>query len=237
MKKSLLCVLLLLFCPALYLSASPFKHEGIIGAPIENIRNINGYSHFFIPYNATIVEVGAYTGAGTEALAQSCPYAKIYAIEAHPRSYSALLERARPHQNIYPVNIAISTHDGTARLWGEGEEASLLPMRGRACVAVPCFTLDSWCARSAISKIDFLRLDAGGIEWQILQHSPEVLKRVIVIVIKTHNGPARNGIAPFKFVKNLLDREGFTLLCHFYEENGEGEATFVRKCYYESIFG
>lgn len=216
--------------------ASPSKHEGILGAPTENIRNLNSYIKAFIPYNATLVEIGAYEGLGTIALAQTFPYGKVFAFEPNPKAFQALSQNTLSLNNIKAFAVAINTYSGTASLWGTDDNASLLPLAAQSCISVPCMTLDQWCVQNNVAKIDFLRLDAGGMEWQILQSSPKILETIKVIATKTHVFPSCQSIPSFKILKLLLEREGFELLCHVYKENEVGEATFIRKPLYDSIF-
>lgn len=214
-----------------------FKFEGVLGTPVTDINNMNLYAKAFLPYNPIIVEIGAYKGKGTLMLAQAYPYGKIFAFEPNPKTFTFLSENTQSIKNVFVFNIAINTFNGTASLWGNTHQASLLPINVETtCIDVPCVTLEHWCEKHHIDYIDFLRLDAGGLEWQILQSSPKILDTVLVIVTKTHIFPSRDSILSFTLLRRLLENEGFELLAHWYEEGNEGEATFVRKNMYDSLF-
>lgn len=215
--------------------ASPYKHEGILGSPTENIRNLNAYVNAFIPYNPTIVEIGAFEGLGTVGLAQSFPYGRIFALEPNPKAFQTLVQNTQSLKNVKAFNFAINNYSGMVRLWVNDENSSLLPLDRCHCISVPCLTLDHWCSHNNIAKIDFLRLDAGGAEWKIVQNS-KILNSVYVIAIKTHLKPSCRSILSFKTLKQVLEGAGFELLCHHYKENEMGEATFVRKPLFDSIF-
>ncbi|MGL5262975.1 MAG: FkbM family methyltransferase [Candidatus Rhabdochlamydia sp.] len=241
-------ILLALFATVLdaQTEASLFMFEGVFGTPVKNIRNMNANATMFLPYNPVIVEVGAYEGEGTQNLAQTFPYGKIFAFEPHPKAYSLLAENMQFFKNVLAINLAVNTFNGTANLWRDGPSASLLHLRNQEPkIDIPCVVLDDWCKHHGITHIDFLRLDVGGLEWQILQSSPEILKTVLVIVTKTHMCPfskfkqsrlSRGPILSYSMLKNFLENQGFTLLSHWYQEGREGEATFVRKRMYDSIF-
>lgn len=217
---------------------SPFKFEGIIGSRCESIENMNSMAIFFIPYNPVIVEIGAYSGKGTATLARIYPYGTIYAFEPQPEAYSQLVENMKSLTNVTPVKLALNTFNGFAKLNGSGTGASLLYDRTNRSMSqkVPCMTLDDWCYSNGIDHIDFLRIDAGGFEWQICKSSPRILKTVSVIVIKTHVGRVEKPIVKSSKLKELLKKQGFTLLSHWYKVGKTGEAVFVRKCMYDSIF-
>lgn len=228
---------LLLLAAHVAAEESPFKFEGILGSPVTNIDNMNSYAKSFIPYNPIIVEIGAYEGKGTLNLAQTYPYGRIYAFEPNPNAYNVLLENTQSFKNVSVLNMAVNTFNGYAALWGNDRKASLLPLQKKTTyIDVPCVSLDHWCEENLIQHIDFLRLDAGGLEWQILQSSPIILDTVLVIVTKTHMYPSRQSILSFTLLRRLLENEGFELIAHWYEEGNEGEATFIRKYIYDSLF-
>jgi FkbM family methyltransferase len=214
-----------------------FHFEGHFGRPVEDIRNMNAHAPAFLPYKPVIVEIGADEGQGTLELALAYPYGKVFAFEPSPEAYSQLADNTQSLSNVSVFNLAVNTFNGTASLWGEGPQASLLPLeKGEKRIDVPCTVLDDWCKDQGIAHIDFLRLDAGGLEWHILQSSPKVLEKVLVIVTKTHMSPSGRSIPSYSLLKNLLEDQGFKLLSHWYQEKKTGEATFVRQYMYDSIF-
>ena len=205
---------------------------------MENISNLNQNACPFLPYNAVIVEVGSGSGNGSLALCQTYPYGRVYAFEPHPNIYSLLKERVKSCSNISIFNLAVSVSNNTQYLYGEGDRASLIHLTkdGDNRIAVPCVVLDDWCRINNLDHIDFLRLDAGGFELDIIKSSPEILKSVIVIVTKTYMSSNRGLNYSFSKMKNYLDNLGFEFYSHWYQEGKEGEATFVRKYMYDSIF-
>ena len=227
---------------------SMYKFEGILGSPSEIIENQNGFAPFFLPYNPTVIDIGSYEGAGTVALAKAYPYGKIFSFEPNPKSFAVLQENVKAYKNIFPVNVAVNSVSGQATLYLHRENyndhlvehlSSLLPMvsdTDNASIIVSCVTLDGWCEKNHIDHVDFLRVDAGGLELSILENSPKVLKKAIVIVVKTHFRQSREHEALYPDVKQFLEKNDFEMLAHWYYEGLQGEATFVRKAYYESIF-
>lgn len=215
---------------------SSFKFEGILGAAVESIYNMNSNAQSFIPYNPVIVEIGAYEGAGTYALAHTYPYGKIFAFEPHPQAYDQLVKKVGFLKNVSVINLAVSNIKGMSSLYGEGPTASLLPIQNEQPQIVPTCILDDWSKEQGIEHIDFLRLDAQGHEWKILQSAPNILKTVIVIITKTYMKPSIPSILPYSILKKQLENAGFELLSHWYQEGKEGEATFIRKYMYDALF-
>lgn len=213
-----------------------FQFEGILGSPTENICNLNHNAQLFLPYNPVIVEIGACEGQGTVGLGKTYPYATIYAFEPHPETYTHLRENVKSLNHVIPIPLAVAASKGTAKLRGSGPTATLLPFQAGQSYDVFTVVLDDWCKEQNIDHIDFLRLDTGGLEWQILQSSPHILKEVIVLVIKTYMQPTKPMILSYPLLKLRLENEGFELLSHWYQEDGEGEATFVKKYMYNALF-
>lgn len=234
-----LVLLSFLIIPSLYANDS-FKHEGILGTPVTDIQNMNFYAQYFIPYNPTIIEIGAYIGTGTTALATQNPHGKIYAFEANPATFTGLQDRMKAYANVFPLNLAISSHNGQGFLALLAPETNShlikIPTRYGNFISVPCVTLDDWCKHNAIDRVHFLRLDVGGLELDILKSSSEILKNTLVIVTKTYFRKINNSTPDFHEVKNFLEYCDFEMLSHWYQENAEGEAIFVRKYFIDALY-
>ncbi len=234
--------LCLLFC--LEADDSFFKFEGYLGSPVTNINNMNFYAQAFIPYNPTIVEIGAYEGEGTFALGVAYPYGRVFAFEPNPRAYALMRDRVERFSNVVPVNLAVSTYNGKAYLNvnpdGVIERGTyLMPPKHDVSardLVVPCVVLDDWCRDHGIDRVHFLRLDTGGTEYQILLNSPKMLSTALVVVIKTHLHQSNDFVILYPAVKDFLKKQGFELLSHWYQEGIGGEACFVRQYMYDSLF-
>ncbi len=227
--------------------APSFKFEGILGAPVPNINNLNHHAHAFLPYNPTIIEVGAYEGAGTVGLAETYRHARLFACEPNPRAFAVLEQRVATCRHATAVNVAVGTSNGIAKLYVQSAHdemsASLLPPRknpddllDHPTVSVSVVVLDDWCRRQGLARVEFLRLDAGGLELQILQSSPQTLKTALVVVTRTHFDRPSTSVISYGVLKFFMEMMGFELLSHWYREGFQGEATFVRKPLYDSIF-
>lgn len=227
--------------------SSLFKVEGTLGTPVRDINNLNQYAQAFLPYNPTIVEIGAHEGAGTVSLAETYRYGRIFACEPNPRPFAALAARLRTYPHARAVQAAIGAANGAGTLWvppaAQAASASLLPPQRAAdggcrhrAIPVTVMTLDDWCRRHALSRVEFLRLDAGGFELQILQHASRTLGTALVVVTRTSVGRPGPGTISFPVLRLFLEMSGFELLSHWYQEGAHGEATFVRKVLYDSVF-
>jgi FkbM family methyltransferase len=224
---------------------SPLRFDGVLGEPVLVIDNLNQNAQAFLPYNPTLIEIGAHEGNGTMDLARTYPYGRIYAFEPNPRAFAVLSERVYGQGHVLAINLALATAEGEATLHlpsgGGDRDGSLLAPRpsgdgAGAGIRVSCATVDEWCRQRGLARVEFLRLDAGGFELQILQHSRKVLETTLVVVTRTYHHKPRAGIVSYPILRLFLEMAGFELLSHWYEEGVEGEAVFLRRTLYDSLF-
>lgn len=182
MQRVLFAVLILFVTVLdLQVGSSLCNFEGTLGSPVEDINNMNFYAAGFIPYNPVMLRFKPMKAKAHGAYRKMYPYGMIFAFEPQPKAYSMLAGNMQLLKNVSTINLALNDFNGTASLWGDGPQASLLfSWDKKFQIDVPCVVLDDWCKHNDITHIDFLRLDAGGLEWQILQISPEILKTVLV---------------------------------------------------------
>ncbi len=112
------------------------------------------------------------------------PSGRVLAIEAHPRTYSALLDNLKrnPATNVSPVNIAVGPELGTVRFsdsldddWNKVE-----PDSGTLDVEVK--PLDDVC--TGFGHIDVLKIDVEGFELQVLEGASQVLARTDCVLLE-----------------------------------------------------
>jgi FkbM family methyltransferase len=200
----------------------------------------------FLPNNPTVFEVGAKDGEDSVKLANIWKSGKIISFEANPNQFVKYEEKARNYSNMFGYNLAVNTYNGFATFylcWGdhgkdpvfEGASSLLQPAEGMEIhymgpeITVPCVILDDWCRDNQISAIDFMWLDLEGFELQLLKSSPEILKTVKVIYTETNFFKFRKGTTAFGSLKYFLEKNGFKLIAHWYNEGLQGDAIFVRE--------
>lgn len=155
----------------------------------------------------TIFDVGAHYGEMRRELRQEFPEAQIHSFEPHPESFRQLAATADSRDGLHQLALS----DRTARLplhvYGANaagsEMDSLEPNAGFALrtdfpvrtIEVECTTLDSFCARQGIERIDLLKIDAEG-------HDLAVMKGALGML-----SAGKIGFVYAEF-NDLLDRQG-----------------------------
>ncbi len=149
----------------------------------------------------TVVDIGANIGAFTVLAAERG--ARVLSFEPFPANF-ALLERnvSRNGLSATLVQRAVSDADGTAELYLPDRNEysgrySLYPGRGERTVNVECIRLDKVMGEYGLARINLLKIDCQGSEYEILYGASQVtLSRIdsIVAECEVFAGDARRSI-------------------------------------------
>jgi FkbM family methyltransferase len=144
--------------------------------------------------NNICVDIGANIGIASLYLSQFCK--TIYSIEPSPETYKALVLNVK-NKNIKTFNHAIYTNINAIKLMGYKNEP---PQTSHANIylnevetqtseiIVPCKTLGSFMEENKIEKIDLLKIDVEGSEYEIFcdETFKEVADKIDCIVGESH---------------------------------------------------
>jgi len=152
----------------------PIEQNEITSKMIEKISAVD---------NPTIIDVGAYTGHLTLKLCKYLDKYRIYCIEACKKNFKVLSKNIKDDGNISSHYVAISSYDGVVKFYiaknkkaGQGSSQSnslyksFLDSKEWAKVKekeIECMTLDSFCRKNDIRKIDCLKINCEGCEFDI----------------------------------------------------------------------
>ena len=176
------------------------------------------------PADRLIVDAGANIGAFTLYALLHAPNAYVIAIEPAPDTVERLRSTVEAHgfsHRCTIVQAALSATVGTTTI--QLSSNSQVRVTGRGGVAVPTITLDSLIA--AYGKVDFLKLDIEGAEYETLPvASPDTLSCIERIEMEYH--PEGDPEMLFQHLKQhgFLVRLQSDKSC----ESGYGMATLIR---------
>lgn len=221
----------------------PWRFEGICQEFKDNPLDL---IKAFIPKDPVIFEAGGHYGVDTARFSNKWPDAHIISFEPNPNAFEKLLALSIEQVNIFPYQLAVANFNGAGILhvcYGtsgndpifEGASSLLPASEGMKIhyqgpkVMVDCVILDDWCKVNGVSKIDFMWLDLEGMELQVLKSSPDILKTVSVIYTETNFQEFRIGMTQYAALRSFLEKSGFHLLSHWYQENLQGNAIFVKR--------
>ncbi len=202
----------------------------------------------FLPYDPVIIEVGAYEGATTLELARHWPFGKIFAFEPNPYPFERFLKNTQTLKNVTGVQIALDDYPGPGTLYFQPdtvnadpsweERTSLLPPLSplNFTVDVECETLEDWCKREKIPRVDFLYIDVDDWAVPVLDGSVDLLKTVNVICVKTQLSSFLGGPSLYYLLHRFLDEYGFEVVAHWYDPMTFGRAIYVKRTICEIVY-
>jgi FkbM family methyltransferase len=160
----------------------------------------------YVPTGGYCVDVGANVGAVSLAMAdQVGPAGQVFAFEPGPFLFGRLTANARRNPRLKPsltlINLGLS--DGPGKLyWNEDANnpgnAGLLERSG---TRVEVTSLDSYFARNPIPRLDFVKIDVEGMEYEVLRGGRETWR--------THRP-----VLYFETLREFESIRGFPVLSH-----------------------
>jgi FkbM family methyltransferase len=179
---------------------------------------------FAIGPDDTVVDIGGHVGSFSVLAGRAVERGKgrVFALEPFPDNYRMLVENiarnglerrvtalpvaAWGKAGIIELSVYNQRHRNGLRLVRSTGMHTALAERAPANsqkLAVPCMTLDDLLQSSGIAKIDFLKLDCEGAEYEILfEASPDAIRRIDRIAMEIHETPSAGAAAMCGFLRS-----------------------------------
>lgn len=143
-----------------------------------------------LPADAIVMDVGANIGAFALQMAHSYPTGRVYAVEPVDE-HCVIIEaqkRLNSVANVTSIHLALGGREGETAIHLEGSSSSSVWASGKATGVenVRQTTLPVLMAELGISRLDLLKLDCEGAEWDIIPAAEEVLPRIRRIAMEFH---------------------------------------------------
>jgi FkbM family methyltransferase len=197
-----------------------------------------------------ILDVGANVGQSVRRFKQRFPGAQINSFEPSPRSYAELMANCSGLPNVKAWNCGMGSAKGqlpllenaasdmtsflepSARAWGSVEKTTL----------VDVLTLDSFAAEHGIDRIDILKSDTQGFEFDVLSGARRLMaeNRISLVYLEMIFSDMYKAMKPIDKVLGLLSENNF-LPVNFYEPNFQGgliswmDALFINSNFYSKV--
>ena len=202
-----------------------------------------------------IFDGGANHGYTTRKFLAEYPAAVVYAFEPDPITFGDLTVRFSAEGRVRLVNHALSSEAGVSRFHrGVDDTTSSFYPRNQSGrryyrshlvmkeeISVSTTTLDDFCSRNQISRVNLLKLDLQGGEYRALSGATRLLSNQVidVIISEFFVVPHYEGAPLLNEIWSLLRRHDYDLydllLCQ-YGRNGQarwGDAVFVSRAHRE----
>lgn len=164
----------------------------------------------------TILDIGAHIGAFSLYAAKKSPNARIIACEPDPVTYAYLaknVEQNRLGGRVKAIQSAVAGMEGQATLHvlpGRSEANSMYrSLQGSHDVSVAVSTLQAVFDAEKIDRCDLLKMNAEGVEYEILYGLPPAyLRRIDAIVMNFHLFVEQPRATPDE-LRSYLEANGF----------------------------
>jgi len=144
---------------------------------------IHGDYSFPVQDARTILDVGANVGFASMYFACRYPGAKIFAIEPDPVSFRHLCAQTAQCPNISCWNLALSSANGTLDFYSSKNSLSSSLSRRFDTdkqIRIRTMSLDGFCKARSIRRVDLLKFDVEGAEWQLFSSGVRTPIRVFL---------------------------------------------------------
>jgi len=144
-----------------------------------------------VPKNSVIVDIGAHIGA--YAIYAALNAKKVFAFEPHPANYKLMLHNIKQNKikNIKTFQKAVSSKKGRIKLFISKVNTgmhSLYETESKKKILVNSTTVPEIITRYRIPKIDILKIDAEGAEYDIILNLPKkTLNKIKTIIFEYHD--------------------------------------------------
>lgn len=189
------------------------------------LKNIYDQHGINVEEGDTVIDIGAHIGVFSVYAADRSKTGKVYAFEPFIENYKRLdRHKSINHKsNLHIFNKGVSSIDGTQMLFlspdnNTGGHSLHLKNESTNKVEIETLTLPKFCEEHQIDKIDFLKLDCEGAEFDILKSNEAILDRVVKMVLECH--PYANNTV--QSMIDLLEKHHFKVMR---ETEDKGEAT------------
>jgi len=155
------------------------------------LEQLTSFQYGSIPYNSTVIDIGAHIGTFTLQAAKAHPLNCIYAYEPLPTNFKILKKNIQSNnfnERIFCFPYAVSGKRGLRQLAQRGSpHSSFSRANDEKYINVKTLTLSDIFKQNNINQCSLLKLDCEGAEFEILYNTPkEILKRIQKIVMEYH---------------------------------------------------
>jgi len=150
--------------------------------------------------NTVIFDVGANVGNYSQKIVKEFKNInfQLYSFEPSKETFFELKKRSKNIPNLRLYNIGFGEKSGTKTLFYDKKKSGLALMYNRRLLhfgikmnlkeSIKIYTIDDFCKRNRIQKIDFLKLDTEGHELSILKGAKKMIKDNVIRFIQFEFG-------------------------------------------------
>ena len=170
------------------------------------------YTHE-IGENDIIVDIGAHIGAFSVVAGKKASKGKVFSYEPEPSNFQQLKKNVELNnlQNVSIFNMGVLGSKGTKEFYSSNQHtggSSVLKVPGKK-ISASFTTIEDIFQENGLEKIDYLKMDVEGAEYDILMKTPSAcLAKIAYLALETHNWMTE---LKSRDMKAFLEKEGFAV--------------------------
>lgn len=178
--------------------------------------------------NPVIFDIGANTGQTLEAFKYNFPDSSIYSFEPGPETYFELKRSHDKKSNVHLENMAVASTSGQRDFLENKspEMSSFLEYNQddwggyRRTIKVNAVSVDDYCIKNNIKKIDLLKVDTQGYELEVFKGAIKMMKQnnIQLLYFEFIFSEMYKDIPSFGDVFNFLIQNNFKIV-RFYDSH------------------
>lgn len=168
------------------------RHNTLDAFALHEIWRYNSYGAAAINPGYTVLDIGAHIGGYS--IFAAAHGARVIAYEAMPGTYDLLMKNLEANRctAVNAYNVAVSSKNGKIVLNSDSEGTILSSVYADKSfpnqVVVPSITLHEALKRNNLKRIDILKLDVEGAEYDILLNAnPADMQKIRTVVMEYHD--------------------------------------------------
>jgi len=157
---------------------------------LHEIYNQHGIT---VEENDIVLDIGGHIGVFNVYAAQKAKNGKVYSFEPFSKNFERLKMHAQMNQlsNVKLINKAVAAQTGKQTLNlspdnNTGGHSLHLKTESDNKVEIETISLADFYQQEGITKVDFLKLDCEGAEFEIVQNNKELISQVERIILECH---------------------------------------------------
>lgn len=138
----------------------------------------------YINNSSVVFDIGANTGLFTEEILSLYPKAKLHLFEPVTEYFLQSLNKFQNNKNVTINNYALADKKDIVEMWVDRENLGWNTMvskkrtYGMRSTNVPMDTLDNYCSKNKIDKIDLIKIDVEGAEYRVIEGMKKTIKKL-----------------------------------------------------------
>lgn len=177
----------------------PYHSEASIIMDIWALKFYNPEG-FDINETDTIIDIGGHIGSFSVYAASQAKKGRVFIFEPLTENFAAIKKNIRLNRikNIHPIQLAVASKKGTQKFYVFDDENSgtsnLYKLDNGHEIKVKTITLPEVIKKHKIKRIDFMKIDCEGAEYEILFTLPkEIIDSIGKVSMEYHEGVTKYG--------------------------------------------